>query len=445
MRILIVGTAGRDFHVFNTIYRNDPAQQVVGFTSADLAARGTGHYPACLAGPLYPDGLPIFPEAELAEVIGAHGVSQVVFAYSEIACPDVAGLAARVLAAGADFLLVNPHRVMLHTARPVIAVTAARSGAGKSPTVRYLAELLGSWGLRVAVVRHPLRAQSFATDREHDVALIDDVVVDACAAPVREPFDSVPGVTVFSGLDFGAILTAAEAEADVILWDGAGSDLPFVKPGLHIVLTDPLQAEEGSEYFPGEVGLRLADVVIVSKCDSATPEQVALVERTVHRANPDAVLLTADSPVIVRGGANVAGRTVVVVEEALTLSLGALRPGAGIAAAHQVGVTGIISPLPQAVGALADVYAGHPEAQSVLPAMGYGPDELADLRATLEATPSEAVIDATRVDLASLLGLARPVARAAYAIRPHDPERLAELVRAALGQAQGTRPRVGRA
>lgn len=433
MRILIVGTAGRDFHVFNTIYRDDPGQQIVGFTSADLLPGQTGRYPACLAGPQYPDGLAIFPESELSRVIAEYGVAQVVFAYSEIGCSDIAGLAARVLAAGADFLLVNPRRAMLRSVRPVIAVTAAHSGAGKSPTVRYLAELLCSWDLRVAVVRHPLRAQSFATDREHAVALIDDAVVDACAAPVREPFDSVPGATVFSGLDFGAILAAAEAEADVILWDGAGSDLPFVEPGLHIVLTDPLQADDASDYFPGEVGLRLADAVIVSKCDSATPEQVALVERAVGRVNPEAVLLTADSPVIVTDGANVAGRTVVVVEEALTLSLGALRPGAGIAAAHQVGVTGIISPLPQAVGALVDVYAGHPEAQSVLPAMGYGPDELADLRATLEATPSEGVIDATRIDLASMLGLARPVARAAYAIRPHDPERLAALVRGALG------------
>jgi predicted GTPase len=439
MRILIVGTAGRDFHVFNTIYRDDPTRVVVAFTAADLPLGQQGHYPACLAGARYPDGIPILPEAELSRVITDHGVDTVVFAYSEIGCGEIASLAAQVLAAGADFHLVNPRRSMLAGSRPVIAVTAARSGAGKSPAVRYLAELLSSWNQRVAVVRHPVRVQSFLPDREHAVAVLDDALVDACAAPTREPFESVPGATVFSGLDFQAILDAAQAEADVILWDGAGSDLPFLEPTLHLVVIDPLRADEASDYFPGEVGLRLADAVLVSKCDTATPDQIALVERAVRKVNRRAAVLTADSPVLVEDADVVAGRTVVVVEEELTLSLGALRPGAGTAAAHQAGAAGIISPLPQAVGSLVAVYAAHPEAQSVLPAMGYGPEELADLRATLEATPSEAVIDATRVDLAGLLGLSRPVARAAYGMRPHDPQRLAELVRAALGPA---RPRL---
>lgn len=432
MRILIVGTAGRDFHVFHTLYRDEPARHVVAFTSADMAPGESGRYPACLAGPHYPAGLPIVPEADLERIIAGQGVTHVVFAYSEIGCAGVAGLAARVLAAGADFQLVNPRRSMLASTRPVIAVTSASSGAGKSPTVRHLAELLASWNLRVAVIRHPLRAQDFAEDRAHTFAVTDGVTRDACADPEREPFEAVPGATVFSGLDFGAILRAAEAEADVVLWDGAGSDLPFLAPSLHILLTDPLRADE-ADLFPGEVGLRMADVVVVSKCDSASADQVAAVERTVARVNPAAVLLTADSPVLVENGDAVAGRTVVVVEEELTLSLGALKPGAGTEAAHLVGVSGIISPLPQATGALVEVYARHPEAQSVLPVTGYGPGDLAEVRATLEATPSEAVIDATRVDLAALLGLGRPVARASYAIRPHEPERLAELVRAAIG------------
>lgn len=432
MKILIVGTAGRDFHVFNTMYRDEPEHQVVAFTSADMAAGQSGRYPACLTGPLYPEGLPILPEADLERIIARYGVTHVVFAYSEIGCAGIAGLAARALAAGADFQLVNPRRSMLASTSPVIAVTSASSGAGKSPTVRYLAELLGSWGLRVAVIRHPLRIRDFAEDRRHVTAVVDGVVRDACAAPEREPYDAVPGSIMFSGLDFEVILRAAEAEADVILWDGAGSDLPFVEPSLHIVLTDPLRADE-AELFPGEVGLRMADAVLVSKCDSATPEQAAIVERAVARVNPDAVLLTADSPVLVENGEAVAGLTVVVVEEEITLSLGALKPGAGTEAAHLVGASGILSPLPQAAGALADVYARHPEAQSVLPLTGYGPEDLAEVRATIEATPSEAVIDATRLDLATLLGLTRPVARASYTIRPHDPERLAGLVRAAVG------------
>jgi predicted GTPase len=435
MQILIVGTAGRDFHVFNTIYRDDPAHRVVAFTSAASDGNQPGHYPACLAGPLYPEGIPIVPEAELSTLIPDAGIDQVVFAYSELTCVEMAGLAARALAAGADFHIANPRRSMLPTTTPVIAVSAARSGAGKSPTVRYLAELLSSWGLRVAVVRHPLRAQSYAVDREHAVARIDGAEVDACALPVREPFEGLAGVETVSGLDYAVIRQDVEARADVIVWDGAGTDLPFLRPSLHLLLIDPLHRSETAEFFPGEAALRLADTVLVTKCDSATPEQVAAVTATVRRVNPAATVLTADSPVIVEGAENVAGRTVVVVEDELTLSLGPLRAGAGLQAAHQVGVSGIISPLPQAVGSLVEVYARHPEAQSVLPALGYGPDDLADLKATLEATPSEAVIDATRIDLAARLGLTRPVARAAYAVRPHDPERLAELVRAAVGVA----------
>lgn len=431
-KTLIVGTAGRDFHVFNTIYRNDSHHRVLGFTAAELCPGDSARYPSCLSGPLYPDGIPILPEEQLEEIIAQLGIKDVVFAYSELGCRDVARLAARVLAAGADFQLVSPARSMLAATKPVIAVTAARTGAGKSPTVRYLAELLHSWGLKVAVVRHPVRVQSYAEDRQHSYAVVDDQQVDCCGRPEREPYESVPGAWVYSGLDYASILAAAQAEADVILWDGAGNDLPFLKPRLHIVLVDPLRAGEEVEYFPGEVCLRLADVVVISKCDSASEEQIDEVESNVYRANPSATVLRADSPVMVSGADDVAGRTVVVVEEARTLSLGALRPGAGLAAAMQVGVSAIISPLPQAVGSLVRVYRQHPEAHSVLPTLGYGPEDLADLKATLEATPSDAVIDATQVDLAILLELSRPVAKAGYAIRPHDPEALARVVRAAV-------------
>lgn len=412
-RILIVGTAGRDFHVFNTLYRDDPDQVVLGFTAADNPVAG-GRYPAFLSGPLYPDGVPILPEADLELLIGRLGIDEIVFAYSELGCGDVVHLAARALAAGADFRLVSPVRSMLVSTRPVIAVTAASSGAGKTPTVRYLAELLVSWGLRVAIVRHPIRPQGFTQ-------------------PIREPAASLPGVWTYSGIDYAEVLAVAQEGADVILWDGLGNDLPFLKPTLHIALTDPLRAGEESDYFPGEVGLRRADVVIITKCESAGIDQIERCESGVYSVNPDAVVLTADSPVLVDGGARVAGRTVVVVEEAHTLSLGALKPGAGLAAAHLLGVSAIISPLPQAVGRLVQVYRQHPEAQSVLPVPGFAPEDLADVRATIEATPSEAIIDATRVDLATLLHLERPVARAAFALSPHDPDQLARLVRAAVG------------
>jgi predicted GTPase len=432
-RTLIVGTAGRDFHVFNTLYRTDPYRVVLGFTAADTPDSSAGRYPGCLSGPLYPDGIPILPERQLEHLIAELGIEDVVFAYSELGNAEVVRLAARVLAAGADFQLLSPVRSMLPTTKPVIAVTAARAGAGKSPTVRYLIELLASWGLRIAVIRHPVQARSFAEDHEHAFALVGEALVDSCAQPTLEPHASVPGVWMFSGLDYARILAAAEERADVILWDGVGNDLPFLQPKLHIALTDPLRAGEEADYFPGEVGLRLADIVIITKCESAGIEQIERCESGIYAINPDASVLTADSPVLVEGGESVAGRTVVVVEEAHTLSLGAMKPGAGLAAAHRLGVSAIISPLPQAVGALVELYRLHPEARSVLPTPGFGPSDLADLKATLEATPSEGVIDATRIDLAAVLDLDRPVARAAFALSPHDPDQLARLVRAAVG------------
>lgn len=434
-RTLIVGTAGRDFQVFTTIFRDDPHSVVLGFTAADTPAAATRRYPACLSGPRYPDGIPILPESPLEELISELGIQDVVFAYSELGNAEVVGLAARVLAAGADFRMITPLRSMLAADLPVIAVTAAQSGAGKSPTVRYLIDLLVGWGLRVAVVRHPVRPENFAEDRAHAYTLVEGIEVDTCADPAREPHDSLPGVWLYSGLDYARILADAQATADVILWDGVGNDLPFLKPHLHIALTDPLRAGEEADFFPGEVGLRLADVVIITKCDSAGIDKIEQAENGIYRINPEATVLTADSPVVVEGAENVAGRTVVVVEESHTLSLAALKPGAGLSAARQVGVSAIISPMPQAVGSLVAVYRRHPEAQSVLPAPGFGPSELADLKATIEATPSEGIIDGTRVDLATLLELDRPVAKAAFELRPHDPDQLFRLVRAAVGLA----------
>ena len=277
-RTLIVGTAGRDFHVFNTVYRTDPDHVVLGFTAADTPVTD-GRYPSLLSGALYPDGIAILAEADLEQLIARLGIEEIVFAYSELGCTQVVRLAARALAAGADFRLVSPMRSMLPSTKPVIAVTAASSGAGKTPTVRYLAELLVSWGLQVAVVRQAVSAQGFTqTARERDASL--------------------PGVWTYSGLDYAEIL-AAESGADVILWDGVGNDLPFLQPKLHIALTDPLRAGEAADFFPGEVGLRIADVVIITKCESAGIEQIEHCESAIAAINPDAIVLTADSPVLV--------------------------------------------------------------------------------------------------------------------------------------------------
>ena len=425
-RTLIVGTAGRDFHVFNMIYREDTHHRVLGFTNSRLQ-NAAGHYPSCLSGPLYPDGIPIVPEADLEGFIEAEHIEDVVFAYTELGCLAIARLAARVLAAGADFQLISPSRLMLSANRPVIAVTAARSGAGKSPTVRYLADLLLAEGKRVSVIRHPLRAPEFTDGAHHHDS------TDRCSVPEVSALEGRPEVRVYAGTEQTAVLAAAEADADVVLWDGVGTDLPFIRPDLHILVTEPTSVVGEAESFPADVALRLADVVMVSKCDAAEATQVDETRALVSRLNPRAVVLTADSPVIVQNVEQIAGRTVIVVEEELTLNLGSLRPGAGVAAALQSGVSAIISPLPQAVGSLAQVYAQHPEAHSLLPVTGYSDAELAEVRETIAATSSEAVIDATRVQLGAVLGLDRPVVKAWYALRPHDPDALARLVLGALG------------
>ena len=428
---LIVGTAGRDFHIFNTVYRTDSHHRVLGFTSPQLAHGESSLYPACLSGALYPEGIPILPEVDLEPVIAELGIKDVVFAYSELPYAEMHRLGSRVLAAGADFQLLSPARSMLASSKPVIAVSAARSGAGKTPTVRYLAHLLHSQGRRIAVVRHPIVHQTFEDHVSHRVSTGADVDADECSFSERTEFEPLfaDEVVVFSGLDFAQILSAAEAEADVILWDGGGNDLPFIRPDLHIVVTDPLRTGHDG-YFPGEVCLRMADLVIINKCDSATVEQIEGAEAAIDRTNPRAQVLTADSPVTVEGADLVRGRTVTIVEEGLSLALGALKAGAGLVAAKQCGVSGIISPRPNAVGSLVRVYREHPEAHSVLPVMGYTPTQVAELQATLDATQSEAIIDATRLDLGTVLNVTKPMARAAYALRPHDPDVLAAAVRA---------------
>lgn len=433
-KTLIVGATGREFHIFNTIYRQDSHHRILGFTSSVLADDETNLYPSCLSGPLYPEGVPILPEGRLEQLIADLGIKDVVFAYSDLPRAAVMSLASRVLAAGADFQLLAPERSMLIADKPVIAVTAARSGAGKTPTTRYLAELLHSEGHRVAVIRHPIAHQSFDAHVAHRISSVGDLPADECTFE-REEFEPLiaEGVVVFTGLDYADILAAAQEEADVILWDGGGNDLPFIRPDLHIVVTDPLRAGEELDYFPGEVCLRLADVVIINKCDSATVEQIELVEANAERINPQALILTADSPVTVEGADLIRGRTVTIVEEGLTLTLGPLKAGAGLVAALKVGVSGIINPRPNAVGSLVKVFRDHPEAPSVLPVMGYGPEQVASLQATLDATPSEAIIDATRLDLATVLTITKPMARAAYALRPHDPAALADAVRRVIG------------
>lgn len=430
-RTLIVGAAGRDFHTFNIVFRHDASHVVVGFTSPEFCVDDTGTYPASLAGPLYPDGIDILPEAALEEVVRHLRVDEVVYAYTEAPRVELARLASRALAAGADFEVVSPHRLMLPTSKPVIAVSSARPGSGKSAAARYLAEFLVGEGYRVAVVRHPRTERLFdnaypsVQQGGRHARSADEVVRGEVAPHGSDP------VAVFSGLDYELVLAAAEAEADVLIWDGNGSDAPFLRPTLQFVLVDPLRLGGEVDYFPGEVCLRMADAIIVNKCDAVSVSQIEAVVDTVARLNPEARVFTADSPVEVEDGQVLRGRTVTILEEVDSLRLDGIRPGAGMVAARRGGVSGIISPKPYATGSLARFYRQNPAAAQVLPVLGNSPEVLAELGAALAAVPSEVIIDAARVDLAGLLP-EKPVVRASYTLSPHDHEAVAALVRGAV-------------
>jgi len=426
-RVVIMGAAGRDFHNFNLVYRGDPAHEVVAFTAAQIPGIGARRYPAALAGPLYPDGIPITAEDELEALVRAQGVDLVVLAYSDLPHLEVMHRASRALAAGADFALLGPARTMLRAKVPVIAVSAVRTGAGKSPAARWLSARLRARGLRVAVVRHPMpygdlgreALQRFATRAELDAA--------ACSVEEREEYEPhlAEGSVVYAGVDYARVIALAQSEADIILWDGGNNDFPFVRPGLHIVLADALRPGDEVAYHPGEACLRMADVIVVTKVDSAPADALAAVLRSARRANPRAPLLRAALEIRLDDPAAVRGRRALVVEDGPTLTHGGMAHGAGLIAAQRAGAAAIVDPRACAAPQMKQVYAQYPHIGPVLPALGYSPQQLEALRLTIAAADAEVIVAATPVDLASLLQLRTPVARVRYEYRDLDAPGLA--------------------
>lgn len=433
-RVVILGAAGRDFHNFNTVFRDSDDDVVVAFTATQIPNIAGRAYPPGLAGPRYPQGIPIVPESELSDLIAREDVDVAVFAYSDVPHTRVMHVASQCLAAGADFLLQSAKHTMLPSSVPVIAVTAVRTGAGKSQTTRYIARMLREMGKRVVAVRHPMPYGDLERQACQRFADYSDLDRHECTIEEREEYEPHidNGAVVYAGVDYAQILAAAEQEADVILWDGGNNDLPFFAPDLHIVVADPLRAGDEETYHPGETNVRMADLVVVNKCDSATEEAVAAVEASVRRLNPGATVLRADSPVTVDDEAAVAGRRVVVVEDGPTLTHGSMTWGAGVVGARAAGAADIVDPTPYAVGSLAATYAQYPNARGVLPAMGYGDAQVADLAATIEATPCDVVVSGTPIDLGRVLTVSKPVVRARYDLRERDPGRLEAAVRKAL-------------
>ena len=417
-RVLIMGAAGRDFHDFNVVYREDPAVEVVAFTATQIPGIADRRYPAELAGLRYPAGIPIRPESELESLIRELEVDTVVFAYSDVSHEQVMHAASRALAAGADFKLLGPAATMLPSSRPVVAVCAVRTGSGKSQTSRYVARALEAQGLKVAVVRHPMPYGDLVAQRVQRFASYADLDLYDTTIEEREEYEPHldAGRLVFAGVDYEQILRAAEAEADVVIWDGGNNDLPFYSPDLMIVVADPLRPGHELRYHPGEANLRMADIVVINKVDSATPEAVAQVRDAIAAVNPGAEIVEARSSLALEGG-DIAGRSVVVVEDGPTLTHGGMTYGAGIVAARRFGAE-VVDPRPYATGALAMTLATYPALESLLPAMGYGPQQIHELEAALEATPADLVLAATPIDLTRVLRSAKPVVRVRYELEP---------------------------
>jgi predicted GTPase len=452
--MVIMGAAGRDFHDFNVVYRNDPSVEVVAFTAATQIPGIAGRrYPKELAGPLYPDGIQILAESELESLLAKERIDRVVFAYSDVAHEHVMHTASRALAGGADFELLGPARTMIPSTRPVVATGATRTGAGKSQTTRYVAGLLEKQGLKVVVVRHPMPYGDLVAQRVQRYATYADL--DSYETTIEEREEYEPhldaGRVLYAGVDYEAILRQAETEADVVLWDGGNNDFPFFRPDLFVVVADPLRAGHEMHYHPGETNIRMADVVVINKVDSATPEQVAEVRANVASMNGRARVILARSALTLHGGA-IAGKRVAVVEDGPTLTHGGMTYGAGVVAARRFGAAELVDPVPFAVGQLAETLHRYPALEHLVPAMGYGQGQMLELETTLNAMPADLVLSATPIDLTRVLKLEKPVVRVRYELeelagdaggrgQSNLTELLAPIVeRARAASTSGTRP-----
>lgn len=428
--VLIMGAAGRDFHNFNVAYRENPEVQVVAFTATQIPNIEGRLYPPELAGALYPKGIPVYAEAELVRLIGELKVDQVVFAYSDVPHTYVMHKASQVLAAGADFVLLGPHATEIASTKPVVSVCAARTGSGKSQTSRRVAEILGSSGKKVAAIRHPMPYGNLARQAAQRFASYDDLEAADCTIEEREEYEPhlAQGLLVFAGVDYEKILRMAEKEVDVILWDGGNNDLPFYRSDLHIVVVDPHRPGHEMAYHPGEANVRMADVIVINKVDTASAEGVLEVRANVAQLNPTATVIEAASPIFVDDAAAIRGKRVLVVEDGPTLTHGEMAYGAGWVAARRFGAAEIVDPRPYAVGSIAQTYAKYPTTGSVLPAMGYGEAQVRELEQTINNAQADLVLIGTPIDLGRLLDLNKPAQRIRYELQEIGQPTLREVL-----------------
>ncbi len=418
-KVLIMGAAGRDFHNFNVYFRDNEEYRVVAFTATQIPNIEGRTYPPELAGKLYPNGIPIYPESELTNLIRSENVDLVVFSYSDVSHEYVMHKASEVLAAGADFRLMGGKNTMLKSTKPVVAVCAVRTGCGKSQTSRYVAGFLREKGLRVVAIRHPMPYGDLAAQAVQRFATREDLDRYDCTIEEREEYEPHidRGVVVYAGVDYERILRQAEQEADVILWDGGNNDLPFYVPDLHIVVADPHRPGHEVTYYPGESNFRMADVIIINKVDTAGPEGVQEIREHARQVNPSATVVEAASPIFVENPDAILGKRVLVVEVGPTLTHGGMAYGAGWVAARRFGAAEIIDPRPYAVGSIKATYEKYPSTGEILPAMGYGEEQIRELEETINRSPAELVIIGTPIDLRRLIDISVPSDRVRYELQ----------------------------
>ena len=434
-RVLILGAAGRDFHNFNVLFRDREEFEVVSFTAAQIPDIAGRTYPPVLAGRLYPEGIPIVAEQELEHLVAAEKVDEAWFSYSDLAHVDVMHLASRSIAAGAHFVLAAAQKTMLTSTKPVISITAVRTGVGKSQTTRFVSKILKGMGKKVVAVRHPMPYGDLSQQICQRFATYGDLDKHKCTIEEREEYEPHidNGFVVYAGVDYERILRAAEEEADVILWDGGNNDTSFYTPALQITLVDPHRPGHEATYHPGEVNVLLADLIVVNKVNTADPAKVAEVEATCRRLNPRATVLRCNSEIRVSDPAAIRGKRVLVVEDGPTLTHGGMSYGAGWYAAHDNGAAEIVDPSPYAVGSLAATYAKYPNARGILPAMGYGAEQIRDLEATIRATPADVVVEGTPIELARVLKSDKPIVNVSYELVEREPGTIERALRAAIG------------
>jgi len=429
-KVIILGAAGRDFHNFNCVFRDDPGHKVVAFTATQIPDIAGRRYPPELAGSLYPEGIPIVAEEDFERRVRDEGIDEVVFAYSDVSHEHVMHLASRAIAAGADYRILGADATMLASRVPVVSVCAVRTGSGKSQTTRRVAKVLQDRGLRVAAIRHPMPYGDLVKQRVQRFATVEDLDLHDCTIEEREEYEPhiTSGIVVYAGVDYADILAAAEKEADVILWDGGNNDLPFYRSDPEIVVVDPHRPGHELRYFPGEANLRRADVVVINKVSTAPEKGLEVVRENIAKLNPGATVIEADSPITVSEPEAIAGKRVLVVEDGPTLTHGGMAYGAGAVAARQHGAAELVDPRPYAVGTIAETFKKYPQTEYVLPAMGYGDEQIRELEATIRATPCDLVVIGTPVDLRRLVKIDKPTVRVTYDLVERGKPDLADVL-----------------